>query len=94
MDPSILAWHDELTVYHVLNHIVRNYAQYKAFYPEPSLINVGHVWNPEMTTDEIRSHLRHIKGHLVEFPCRFLEEEDLKADALTLTLELYTWSLL
>ncbi|ORZ14030.1 hypothetical protein BCR42DRAFT_417891 [Absidia repens] len=78
-------------VFHcVPDDTVRNYEQYKAFYPEPSMINVGHVWDPKMTTEEIRSHLGQVKGHLVEFPCRFLEEEDLKADALTLTLELYT----
>ncbi|KAI9306139.1 hypothetical protein BJ944DRAFT_264042 [Cunninghamella echinulata] len=78
-------------VFHcVPDDTVRNLDQYKSFYPDPNVITIGHVWNSSLTTQDIRNHLGKVRGHLVEFPTHFLEEEDLKADALTLTLELYT----
>ncbi|KAI8064502.1 hypothetical protein BC940DRAFT_305884 [Gongronella butleri] len=79
------------TVFHcVPDDNVRSFAQYKEFYPHPDVIPLGHVHDKNMSTHEIRSHLGQVRGHLVEFPLHFLEDEDLKADAMTLTLELYT----
>ncbi|ORX48538.1 phospholipase D/nuclease [Hesseltinella vesiculosa] len=79
------------TVFHcVPDDTVRNFDQYRSFYPDPTAIPLGHAHNKDMSTHEIRTELGRIRGHLVEFPMQFLEDEDLKADAMTLTLELYT----
>ncbi len=47
-----------------------------------------------MTVDEIRKHLDTIRGHLVEFPTKFLCYEDLQGDSIPVVgaavQELYT----
>lgn len=70
-------------VFHcVPDDTVTNWEEYKSFYPDPSQIDVGHVHDPEMSVEEIRDQLSNIRGHLVEFPYRFLEGVDLQGESI------------
>ncbi|KAI7872737.1 hypothetical protein BDF14DRAFT_1739586 [Spinellus fusiger] len=73
---------------------VTSWDEYKAFYPDPTKVDIGHVQDPEMSVDEVRGHLGKINGHLVEFPYHFLEQVDLKGESIpfvsNVTQELYT----
>ncbi|KAI8373627.1 hypothetical protein EDC96DRAFT_458022 [Choanephora cucurbitarum] len=70
-------------VFHcVPDDTVTNWEEYKEFYPNPSQIDIGHVHDPEMSVDTIRDHLSNIRGHLVEFPYHFLENVDLRGEAI------------
>ncbi|KAI9275903.1 hypothetical protein BDA99DRAFT_496737 [Phascolomyces articulosus] len=73
---------------------VHNWDEYKEFYPDQSKIEIGHVYNPSMSVDEIREQLSRVRGHLVEFPLQFLQDEDLAGETIPfitdLTEELYT----
>lgn len=55
---------------------------------------MGHVHDPDMSVHEVRQHLDTIRGHLVEFPSKFLSFEDLQGEAIPLVgpamQELYT----
>ncbi|KAG1152416.1 hypothetical protein G6F37_000260 [Rhizopus arrhizus] len=82
-------------VFHcVPDDTITNWEEYHAFYPDPEKINLGHVQDPNMTVDEIRKHLDTIRGHLVEFPTKFLCYEDLQGDSIPVVgaavQELYT----
>ncbi|CAG8532549.1 21725_t:CDS:2, partial [Racocetra persica] len=58
-------------VFHCLpDDDVKTWDDYQSFVPDPKKIPLGHVYDP----DKI-SELENIKGHLVQFPYRFLEEE-------------------
>lgn len=75
--------------------IVHTWDDYKAFFPDPTKINAGHVADPNMTVQEIRSRLDKIRGHLVVFPLNFLSGVDLKGENLeslanNAIMELYT----
>jgi len=74
---------------------VHTWDDYKAFFPDPTKINAGHVADPNMTVQEIRSRLDKIRGHLVVFPLNFLSGVDLKGENLeslanNAIMELYT----
>ncbi|KAI9365193.1 hypothetical protein BD770DRAFT_378002 [Pilaira anomala] len=70
-------------VFHcVPDDTVTNWEEYTAFYPDPKEIEIGHVFDPEMSVDDIRGHLSNIRGHLVEFPYRFLEGVDLQGESI------------
>ncbi|KAI7856548.1 hypothetical protein BDC45DRAFT_503017 [Circinella umbellata] len=73
---------------------VRNWDEYKEFYPNQSEVEIGHVYDSNMSVDEIRDQLSRVKGHLVEFPLEFLKDEDLAGQSIPfitdLTEELYT----
>ncbi|KAG0171892.1 hypothetical protein DFQ28_003801 [Apophysomyces sp. BC1034] len=73
---------------------VTNWEEYKEFYPDPKEVDIGHVHDPEMSVDDIRENLGRIRGHLVEFPYKFLENVDLAGESIpfisNLTQELYT----
>ncbi|RCH99456.1 hypothetical protein CU097_013561 [Rhizopus azygosporus] len=82
-------------VFHcVPDDTLTNWDEYHAFYPDPSKINLGHVYDPNMSVQEIRENLDKIHGHLVEFPTQFLRFEDLQGSSLpivgTAVQELYT----
>lgn len=82
-------------VFHcVPDDTVTNWEEYKSFYPDPAHIDIGHVHDPEMSVDEIRDHLSNIRGHLVEFPYKFLEGVDLQGESIPFVgddiQELYT----
>lgn len=74
--------------------IVTTWKDYHAFYPDPKKIDLGHVHDPDMSVHEVRQHLDIIRGHLVEFPSKFLSFEDLQGEAIPLVgpamQELYT----
>jgi len=58
---------------------VRNWKQYKAFFPSSSDLLTGHVAD-KSPIELIRDQLYSVQGHLVEFPTMFLSEEVLKAE--------------
>lgn len=66
----------------MLLFLVTNWEEYKSFYPDPSQIEIGHVHDPEMSVDDIRDQLSNIRGHLVEFPYKFLEGIDLQGESI------------
>ncbi|KAI8980525.1 hypothetical protein BDB01DRAFT_836742 [Pilobolus umbonatus] len=70
-------------VFHcVPDDTVTNWDQYKEFHPNPEIIDVGHVHDPNMPVEEIREHLGKIRGHLVEFPYDFLKDVDLQGESI------------
>ncbi|KAI7896962.1 uncharacterized protein EV154DRAFT_490014 [Mucor mucedo] len=70
-------------VFHcVPDDTVTNWEEYKTFYPDPSQIEIGHVHDPEMSVEDIRDQLSNIRGHLVEFPYKFLEGIDLQGESI------------
>ncbi|KAG1449258.1 hypothetical protein G6F56_008696 [Rhizopus delemar] len=70
-------------VFHcVPDDTVTNWEEYKAFYPDPTQIDIGHIHDPDMSVEEIREHLGEVKGHLVEFPYHFLENIDLQGESI------------
>ena len=69
---------------------VRTWDQYRQFTGGRS--KPGHVHSPDMPAREIKEHLDRVRGHLVEMPLNFLENEDLLAfDASVnpITLDIY-----
>ncbi|KAI8391192.1 uncharacterized protein BYT42DRAFT_474927 [Radiomyces spectabilis] len=102
MDPlgeeTLELWNDTAKVntvaFREVFHCVPDDNEYKAFYPDPSQIDIGHVWDPEMSVETIRGHLSEIRGHLVEFPLHFLENIDLQGESIPfisdVVQELYT----
>ncbi|KAI9248403.1 hypothetical protein BY458DRAFT_560172 [Sporodiniella umbellata] len=83
------------TVFHcVPDDTITNWEEYHQFYPDPDTINLGHVHDPEMSVQDIRENLDKIRGHLVEFPTKFLSFEDLQGDSIPIVggavQELYT----
>lgn len=77
-----------------INKLVVSWSEYHKFYPDPEKINLGHVHDPNMPVHEVRQHLDTIRGHLVEFPTKFLSFEDLQGEAIPFVggamQELYT----
>lgn len=73
---------------------VTNWEEYHAFYPDPSKVDIGHVFDPDMPVDVIREELSKIRGHLVEFPLHFLENINLQGESVPFigdtVQELYT----
>ncbi|KAI7898091.1 uncharacterized protein BX663DRAFT_526183 [Cokeromyces recurvatus] len=70
-------------VFHcVPDDTVTDWEEYKSFYPDPNQIDIGHVYDPEMSVEDIRDRLANIHGHLVEFPYHFLENVDLQGDSI------------
>lgn len=74
---------------------MHNWDDYKLFFPDPTKINSGHVADPNMSVEEIRSQLDKVRGHLVLFPMNFLDGVDLKGESLAAlandaVMELYT----
>ncbi|KAG2181757.1 hypothetical protein INT44_008572 [Umbelopsis vinacea] len=74
---------------------VHNWDDYKQFFPDPTKVNSGHIADPNMSVEEVRSHLDKVRGHLVLFPLNFLDGVDLKGESLEALandaiMELYT----
>ncbi|KAI7858196.1 hypothetical protein BDC45DRAFT_499033 [Circinella umbellata] len=73
---------------------VTNWEQYHSFYPDQEKINIGHVYDNTMSVSVIREELSKIRGHLVEFPHKFLEEIDMQGESIPFITdavqELYT----
>ncbi|KAI8329868.1 hypothetical protein BC941DRAFT_463630 [Chlamydoabsidia padenii] len=61
---------------------VTTWEEYHDFYPNPEMIEIGHVHDPDMPVDEIIDTLGEVRGHLVEFPLKFLEKVDLQGESV------------
>lgn len=74
--------------------LVETWSQYHKFYPDPNKIDLGHVYDPYMSVQQVRGHLDTVRGHLVEFPTKFLSLENLQSEAIPIVdaavQELYT----
>ncbi|KAI8048754.1 uncharacterized protein B0P05DRAFT_500311 [Gilbertella persicaria] len=82
-------------VFHcVPDDTVSTWDEYHKFHPDPEKIELGHVYDLNMSVDEVRKQLSTIRGHLVEFPLHFLQFEDLQGEAIPIVgsavQELYT----
>lgn len=68
--------------------------EYHSFYPDQNKVDIGHVYDKEMPVSVIRQELSQIRGHLVEFPTKFLENVDMKGESIPFlsdaVQELYT----
>ena len=74
--------------------LVTTWEQYHAFYPDASKVDIGHVHDKSMPVAVIREELSKVRGHLVEFPYKFLEDVDMKGESIPFITdavqELYT----
>ncbi|CAO3597157.1 unnamed protein product [Absidia cylindrospora] len=61
---------------------VTTWEEYHAFYPDPEKIEIGHVHDPDMPVELIVDTLDQVRGHLVEFPLKFLEQVDLQGESV------------
>lgn len=82
-------------VFHcVPDDTILTWDEYHKFYPDTEKIELGHVYDPHMSVQEIRKQLDTIRGHLVEFPTKFLSYEDLQGQSIPFvsaaTQHLYT----
>ncbi|KAI9487461.1 MAG: hypothetical protein EXX96DRAFT_553340 [Benjaminiella poitrasii] len=82
-------------VFHcVPDDTIVTWKEYHEFYPDPAKIELGHVHDPNMKLEDIKKHLSTIRGHLVEFPTKFLSFEDLQNESIPIVgaamQELYT----
>lgn len=102
-DETLIRWNNTAAtntkafreVFHcVPDDTVTNWDEYKNFHPDPEKISLGHVYDPNMSVRDIRQNLDTVRGHLVEFPTKFLSFEDLQKDAIPIIgsamQELYT----
>ncbi|KAG0048319.1 hypothetical protein BGZ83_006692 [Gryganskiella cystojenkinii] len=70
-------------VFHcVPDDTIENWDQYKAFVPDPKKILTGHVVMPGATVENVTEKLQKVTGHLVEFPTKFLKDENLMGSAV------------
>ncbi|KAF8972879.1 hypothetical protein BGZ46_009977 [Entomortierella lignicola] len=71
---------------------VENWDQYKAFIPNPKKVLAGHVALEGASAKEVKERLKNITGHLVEFPLKFLYEENLigAAESAVVPMEIFT----
>ncbi|KAI8055519.1 hypothetical protein BDF22DRAFT_742098 [Syncephalis plumigaleata] len=58
---------------------VKTMEEYKKFVPNPKEVLRGHIADPNMPVEQVEEILGQIRGHLVDFPNHFLEEENLGA---------------
>ncbi|CEP13648.1 hypothetical protein [Parasitella parasitica] len=56
---------------------VHTFEQHRKFLPDPAKIPHGHVADPELHGREIRQRLGKVRGHLVQFPCDYLKDENM-----------------
>lgn len=54
---------------------VRNWAQYGEYIRATGSIKTGHVAHAALSIQEVKNDLSKIRGHLVDMPIHFLEEE-------------------
>ncbi|KAJ8656583.1 hypothetical protein O0I10_007660 [Lichtheimia ornata] len=73
---------------------VTTWDEYHSFYPDQNKTDIGHIADKEMPVSVIRQELSQIRGHLVEFPTKFLENVDMKGESIPFlsdaVQELYT----
>lgn len=56
---------------------IESWDDYKAFVPDPKKVLTGHVCMPGATVENVTERLQRVTGHLVEFPTKFLQKENL-----------------
>lgn len=60
---------------------VGTFEEHKRFVPDPTRIPAGHIANPNrVSVDEIEEVLSEVQGKLVQFPTRYLREENLQGN--------------
>ncbi|KAF9424284.1 hypothetical protein BGZ94_008060 [Podila epigama] len=65
-------------VFHcVPDNNVETWEDYKAFVPDPKKVMSGHVVMEGATVENVTARLQRVTGHLVEFPTKFLQKENL-----------------
>ncbi|KAG0259752.1 hypothetical protein BG011_002401 [Mortierella polycephala] len=70
-------------VFHcVPDDTVETWDDYKAFVPDPKKVLTGHVAMPGATVENVTEKLQQVTGHLVEFPTKFLCQENLIGSAV------------
>ncbi|KAG2180334.1 hypothetical protein INT44_003336, partial [Umbelopsis vinacea] len=58
---------------------VLSFEEHKRFIPDPTLIPVGHIANPKRyAVEDVEQALSGIQGKLVQFPTKYLREENLQ----------------
>jgi phospholipase D1/2 len=71
---------------------VTNFDQYNDFLPKETT-KAGHIYNKDMPVEEIHKRLDEIKGHLVWFPLKFLQDAEMAEKGLQInawTESIYT----
>ncbi|KAG0348929.1 hypothetical protein BG004_003646 [Podila humilis] len=61
---------------------IETWDDYQAFVPDSKKVLQGHVAMEGATTDNVTAKLQGVTGHLVEFPTRFLQKENLAGGAV------------
>jgi hypothetical protein len=56
---------------------VHTFDQHRKFLPDPLKVPHGHIADPELHGREIRKELTKVQGHLVQFPCDYLKDENM-----------------
>ncbi|KAG0017166.1 hypothetical protein BGZ81_010865 [Podila clonocystis] len=72
---------------------IETWDDYKAFVPDPKKVLTGHVCMPGATVENVTERLQRVTGHLVEFPTKFLQKENLLGGVVENTvtpLEIFT----
>ncbi|KAF9921945.1 hypothetical protein FBU30_007990 [Linnemannia zychae] len=81
-------------VFHcVPDNNIETWDQYKAFVPNPKKVLTGHVAMEGATVENVTARLQKVTGHLVEFPTKFLCQENLLGNAVETTvtpMEIFT----
>ncbi|KAK3839963.1 MAG: hypothetical protein J3R72DRAFT_369939, partial [Linnemannia gamsii] len=81
-------------VFHcVPDNTIETWDQYKAFVPNPKKVLNGHVAMEGATVENVTAKLQKVTGHLVEFPTKFLCQENLLGGAVESTvtpMEIFT----
>lgn len=77
----------------VPDNTVETWDDYKAFVPNPKKVMQGHVAMLGATTEVVTAKLQGVTGHLVEFPIRFLQKENLMGgvvEGTVVPMEIFT----
>ncbi|KAF9909452.1 hypothetical protein EC991_008591 [Linnemannia zychae] len=81
-------------VFHcVPDNNIETWDQYKAFVPNSKKVLTGHVAMEGATVENVTARLQKVTGHLVEFPTKFLCQENLLGNAVESTvtpMEIFT----
>lgn len=81
-------------VFHcVPDNNIETWDQYKAFVPNSKKVLTGHVAMEGATVENVTSKLQKVTGHLVEFPTKFLCQENLMGGTVESTvtpMEIFT----
>ncbi|KAG0077002.1 hypothetical protein BGZ92_002158 [Podila epicladia] len=81
-------------VFHcVPDNTIETWDDYRAFVPNPKKVMQGHVAMENATAEVVIEKLQGVTGHLVEFPTRFLQKENLMGgvvEGTVVPMEIFT----